>query len=141
MLLLLFTQTLAAGCDDAPLLEGADWTLDLLLLGEHEEGLGGLVLPLLGCQPHAAGPGRLLAPIDLSSQPKQGPNVQSQKNKFLHLWFVSIYLQISNCQIINFPMTLYDENIRKDLGLFNFTRDRDQRLLIGQITEHRPLIG
>ena len=38
-------------------------------------------------------------------------------------------------------MILYDENIRKDLSLFYFTRDRDQRHLVGQITEHRVLIG
>ena len=56
----IITQALALDSDYAPLLKGADRTLDLLLLGEHEEGLGGGALPLLGGQPHPARPGVLL---------------------------------------------------------------------------------
>ena len=57
----ILTQSLAVLGDLAPLLVSTDRTLDPVLLGEHEVGLGRLQLPLVGRQPHPAGPGVLLA--------------------------------------------------------------------------------
>ena len=57
----ILTQSLAVLGDLAPLLVSTDRTLDPVLLGEHEVGLGRLQLPLVGRKPHPAGPGVLLA--------------------------------------------------------------------------------
>ena len=57
----ILTQSLAVLGDLAPLLVSTDRTLDPVLLREHEVGLGRLQLPLVGGQPHPAGPGVLLA--------------------------------------------------------------------------------
>ena len=57
----ILTQSLAVLGDLAPLLVSTDRTLDPVLLREHEVGLGRLQLPLVGRQPHPAGPGVLLA--------------------------------------------------------------------------------